>query len=177
MLPQVVVLVAAGPFVSRFVDRVGLERASWLSAVGVVVGLAVYATLSNVGYLWVAVALVLEAASMRVIGVVAGVNVLRGLPEDRSTIGAALVDTASQVMTGAGIAVTGIILAGFFTGAITTPGWTPQQDAQFREAVTVAGLVLTVVAALLVGWASLRIRRHSNEEDSASISDAAAGQL
>jgi len=84
MLPQVVVRVAAGPFVNRFVDRVGLERAAWLSAAAVVFGLAVYALLSRYGYVWVAVTLVLVAAGMRVVGVVAGVNVLRGLLKDRT---------------------------------------------------------------------------------------------
>ena len=118
MLPQVVVLVAGGAFVSPFVQRVGLERAAWISAAAVVAGLAVYGLLGRFGYVWVAVALVLVAAGMRVVGVVAGVNVLRGLPENRTTIGAALVDTATEVTSGAGIAVTGTILAALFTGDI-----------------------------------------------------------
>lgn len=97
MLPQVVVLVAGGAFVNPFVQRVGIARAAMISAATVVAGLAVYAVLSRYGYVWVAVALVLEAAGMRVVGVVAGVNVLSGLPRDRTSLGAALVDTASEV--------------------------------------------------------------------------------
>ena len=90
MLPQVIVLIAGGPFVNPFVERVGLDRAAWLSAAAVVVGLAVYGLLSSFGYVWVAIALVLVAAGMRVVGVVAGINVLRGLPKNRTSIGAAL---------------------------------------------------------------------------------------
>ena len=159
MLPQVVVLVAAGPFIGPFVQRVGLERAAWLSAAAVVCGLAVYGLLSRFGYVWVALALVLVAAGMRVVGVVAGVNVLRGLPKDRTTIGAALVDTATEVTSGVAIAVTGTILAALFTGDIATSHWSPRQTAQFQEAVTISGLVLTVVAAALVGWGIVRTRR------------------
>jgi MFS family permease len=163
LLPQVVVLVGAGPFVNRFVQRVGFDRAAWLSAVATVAGLAVYAVLGRLGYVWVALALVLVAAGLRVNGVVAGTNVLRGLPENRTSIGAALVDTASEVSTGVGLAVTGTLLAALFTGDIAAAHWTAGQTAEFREAITVAGLTLTVVAAVLVGWGYLRTRTVAGE--------------
>ncbi|WP_328447692.1 MFS transporter [Amycolatopsis sp. NBC_00438] len=159
LLPQVVVLVAGGPFVGPFVEKVGLERAAWLSATAVVCGLAFYALLGRLGYVWVALALALVAAGLRVVGVVAGVNVLRGLPENRTTIGAALIDTASEVTTGAGIAAAGTILAALFTGSIATSNWTAQQTGEFETAVTIAALVLTAAAAALVGWGFARSRR------------------
>ncbi|KUL29585.1 MFS transporter [Actinoplanes awajinensis] len=158
MLPQVVVLIGAGPFVGRFVDRFGLDRAAQLSAATIVSGLALYGLLGRFGYVFVAVALALVAAGIRVVGVVAGVNVLRGLPENRTSIGAALVDTASEVTSAVGIAVTGTILASLFTGTIASGHWTAGQTASFRESVTLAALVLTVVAAALVGWAMRRTR-------------------
>jgi hypothetical protein len=127
-----------------------------------VLGLAVYALLGSHGYMWVAIALVLVAAGMRVVGVVAGLNVLRGLPENRTTTGAALVDTATEVASGVGIAVTGTILAALFTGNITTSSWSALQTTEFREAVTIAGLAITVVAAALVGWGIVRTRRVAN---------------
>jgi len=107
---------------------------------------------------WVAISLVLVAAGMRVVGVVAGVNVLRGLPKNRTTIGAALIDTATEVASGFDIAVTGTILAALFTGDIAKSNWSTQQTAQFQQAVTMAGLTLTAVAGALVGWAVLRTR-------------------
>jgi MFS family permease len=158
MLPQVVVLVAGGAFVNPFVQRVGFDRAAWISAAAVVAGLAVYAVLGSFGYLWIAIALVLVAAGIRVNGVVAGTNVLRGLPENRTSIGAALVDTASEVATGVGVAVTGTILAAIFTGALATSNWSTRQTTQFHEAVTIAGCTLTVVAATLVAWGIVRTR-------------------
>jgi MFS family permease len=158
LLPQVIVLVAAGPIINPFVRRVGFDRAAWLSATAVVAGLAVYAVLGRLGYVWVTIALVLVSAGIRVNGVVAGTNVLRGLPDNRTSIGAALVDTAAEVATGVGIAVTGTILAVLFTGTIATSNWSARQTAEFQEAVTIASLTLTVVAAVLVGWAYLRTR-------------------
>jgi MFS family permease len=175
MLPQVIVLVAGGALINPFVQRVGLDRAAWLSAASVVAGLAVYALFSFFGYLWIAVALVLVAAGMRVVGVVAGVNVLRGLPKNRTTIGAALTDTATEITSGAGIAVTGTILAALFTGNIATANWSPHQTAEFQRAVTIAGLVLTVAAAALVGWAMLRVRNAAHDEASLSTAVNSAG--
>jgi len=152
MLPQVVVLIAGGALIGPLVQCVGLDKAGWLSAGAVVCGLAVYGLLSRFGYLWVAVALVLVAAGMRVVGVVAGTNVMRGLPKARTTIGAALVDTASEVATAIGIAVSGTILAALFTGNIAASSWNDHQTQEFRDAVTYAGVVLTVLTAALVRW-------------------------
>ena len=172
MLPQVVVLIVGGAVVNPFVKKVGLERAGWLSAAAVLSGLAVYALFSRYGYLWVAIALVLEAAGMRVVGVVAGLNVLRGLPENRTTTGAALVDTATEVASGVGIAVTGTILAALFTGDIATSSWNARQTVAFREAVTFAGLVITVMAAALVGWGIVRARHAANNKTSSLVDSA-----
>ncbi|MFJ3234045.1 MFS transporter [Streptomyces sp. NPDC086787] len=162
MLPQVVVLIAGGALIGPLVTRVGLDRAAWLSAASVVCGLAVYGLLGRFGYVWVALALVLVAAGMRVVGVVAGTNVMRGLPSNRTTVGAALVDTAGEVTTGIGIAVSGTILATLFTGDIAASSWSTSQTTEFREAVTRAGLVLTVLAAALVGWGIIRARRFTD---------------
>jgi hypothetical protein len=143
----------------------------------VVFGLAVYGLLSRFGYVWVVIALVLVAAGMRVVGVVAGVNVLRGLPKNRTTIGAALTDTTTEVACGVGIAVTGTILAALFTGDIATSSWSAQQSAEFREAVTIAGLALTFVAAALVGWGIVRTRRVANGQATTSVDGAIPEQV
>ncbi|WP_433306810.1 MFS transporter [Actinoplanes sp. CA-030573] len=164
LLPQVIVLIAGGALLTPFVERAGLERAARLSAATVVAGLAVYGLLGNLGYAFVALALALVAAGIRVVGVVAGTNVLRGLPADRTTIGAALTDTATEVTSGAGIAMTGTILAAMFTGSIATPHWSAQQTGEFRSAITIASLTLTVVAAALVAFGFARTRKAPTPE-------------
>jgi MFS family permease len=161
MLPQVVVLIFGGPLANTFIERVGLERAAWMSAVSVVVGLAEYGLLSRFGYLFVAVALVL------VNGVAAGTNVMKGLPANRTSIGAALVDTASEVATAVGIAVAGTLLAALFAGSITATPWTSTQTAQFQLGVEIAGLVLTGAAAALVALGIARSRSHGGSSRSA----------
>lgn len=48
---------------------------------------------------------------------------------------------------------------GLFTGSIATSHWSAEQTSQFREAVMVAGLTITAVAAALVAWGILRSRK------------------
>jgi MFS family permease len=159
LLPQVIVLLAAGPFVNRFVERVGFDATAWVSSVAVVGGLAIYGLLGSFGYVWIAIALALVAAGIRINGVVAGTNVLRGLPKNRTSIGSALVDTASEVATGVGIAVAGTILAALFSGNFAAGHWDALQTAQFQHATSLAGVVLTAVAGVLVGVGIVRTRR------------------
>lgn len=162
MLPQVIVLLVSGRIVEPLLRRVGLNHAAWMSAAAVVLGLGVFAAGSRFGYVWIALALILVAAGMRVVGVVAGTNVMTGLPENRTTIGAALVDTSSQVATGLGIAITGTILAAIFTGDISSPTWSADQAATFQTGVTVAGFTITAVAAALVLFGMIRARPSQN---------------
>ena len=158
MLPQVIVLLFSGRLVGPFLKKVGMNHAAWMSAAAVVLGLAVFAAGSRFSYVWIALALVLVAAGMRIVGVVAGTNVMTGLPANRTTIGAAMVDTSSQVATGIGIAVTGTILAALFTGNISSTTWSADQAATFQTGVTVAGFAITAVAAALVLLGMIRSR-------------------
>ncbi|MDM7892316.1 MFS transporter [Curtobacterium caseinilyticum] len=167
-LPQVVVLLASGRFVGPFVHRVGVERAAWTSAAAVVVGLAVFTVLGRTGYPAVAVALVLVAAGMRVVGAVAGNNVLAGLPAERTSIGAALVDTASELATAVGIAATGTVLAALVPGSVTAAHPTAAHAAAVVGAIQVAGVLVTGVAALFVGIGVARARSGSRPSDPAS---------
>jgi len=155
MLPQVAVLIAGGVLIGPIVRRLGLDRAAWMSAAAVVTGLAVYALLGRLGYGCVALSLVLVAAGLRVVGVVAGTSVLKGVPSDRTTTGAALVDTASELASAIGIAVAGTVLAVFLTGDIASM---PEQSPEFGTAATTGGLILTVLAAALVAYGIARTR-------------------
>lgn len=170
-----VVLIGLSPFVGGIVDRLGFTRTAWLSAASVVAGLTVYGLLNDRGYIWIALSLVLVAAGIRVNGVVAGTNVLRGLPESRTSIGSALVDTAQEVATGIGIAVTGTILATLFVGSLADAHWTATQSTQFHQAATISALTLAAVAALLVIWASARSRRKDGSTPAAPSAPAANG--
>ncbi len=159
MLPQVAVLIFGGALIGPIVRRFGLGKAAGFSAAAVVCGIGCYAALNRFGYPWVAGAMVLNALGMRVVGVVAGTNVMKGLPPERTTTGAALVDTVSEVATAVGIGISGTVLAALFAGSITAGNWSAGQTADFRNAVTCAAAVLTVLAGACAGWGISRLRR------------------
>ena len=74
--------------------------------------------------------------------------------------------------SGVGVAVTGTILAALFTGDIAAPNWSAGQTTEFRGAVTLAALVLTVVAAALVGWGVVRTRGVATDPAVAPVEEA-----
>jgi len=47
----------------------------------------------------------------------------------------------------------------------------PRQTGEFHQAVTTAGLTLTLVAAALVGWGGVRSRRAAGDRAATSIDD------
>ncbi|SDS43053.1 MFS transporter [Actinoplanes derwentensis] len=155
-LPQVIVLLAVGPFVEKFVDRLGTHRAGVLGACSFLAGLLVYGVLGHLHYGWIAIALALTAAGMRVVATIAGVTVMRGLPEDQTTIGAAMSDTSQEVASSVGMAVTGTIVAAALGGSLITAGATATGAHTFEHAVTTATLILTALCAALIFWAARR---------------------
>jgi MFS family permease len=171
MLPQVVTLLATGPFVERFISRVGIDRALWLGALSVISGLLVFGILGHYSYPWVALTLVLTSAGLRVVGVVAGLNVLKGVPKSRISVGAAMTDTADEVASAMGVAVSGTVIAAIFVGTITRAHWNRQQAAQFNSAVLLSSLILAGVASSLVIWAYFRIRKLGGSNELIQISD------
>ncbi|GAA2891076.1 MFS transporter [Actinoplanes cyaneus] len=158
-LPQVIVLLAAGPLVEKFVDKVGTQRAAVLGASSFLAGLVVYGLLGRQSYIWIAIALALTAAGMRVVATIAGVTVMRGLPEDQTSIGAAMSDTSQEVASSVGLAVTGTIVAAALGGTLIGVGATPGGIHTFENAVTTATLVLAALCAGLIVWAARRAAR------------------
>ncbi|GAA2648077.1 MFS transporter [Paractinoplanes durhamensis] len=152
-LPQIIVMIAIGPFVEKIVERLGAHRAGVIGSAAAIGGLLTYALLGRYQYVWVAVALALTAAGMRVVMVIAAITVMRGLPEDQTSMGAALNDTSQEVAGSIGMAVTGTIVAAAISGSVTGIAADPHA---FENAVTTATLALTAVCAALVVWAARR---------------------
>ena len=116
--------------------------------------------LNTGSYVWGDLSLVLVGAGLRLVGVVSGMNVLGGHPEGRTSVGAALVDTTSQLRSPprSGSRSAERSSPRCFTGDVAAGAWTSAQTAEFRRSVTLAATALAVVAAALVLWAALRTR-------------------
>ena len=159
MLPQVITLLAVGPFIEKFVEHFGIHKAILIGALSILAGLMIFGTLGQLAYIWVAITLILTAAGLRIVGVIAGINVLKGVPENRSSAGAAMVDTSNEVSSAIGVAVSGTIIAAIFVGVISKTPWTSAQALQFHNSVSIITVVLSVVVASLIAWAYIRTRK------------------
>ncbi len=161
MLPLVLTLLLAGFFVEKFVSRVGIHMAALFGSLCVLASLILFALFGNGAYIWVALSLILVAAGLRVVGVVAGLNVMKGTPKNRTSIGAAMVDTTDEITSGLSVAIVGTLIAAFFIGDITKGHWSVAQATQFHHATSTATWILAIVAAALIVWA---YNRASNTE-------------
>jgi MFS family permease len=167
-LPQIITMITVGPFVEKFVTKTGIHRAGLIGAAAVVTGLLLYALLGRYHYMWIALALALTAAGMRVVMMITGITIMRGLPEDRTSIGAALIDTSQEVASSIGMAVTGTVVAAALTGSLATIGTDATATHTFQNAVTVAALALTATCAVLVIWAARRSAKAPDDNGAAS---------
>jgi hypothetical protein len=149
-------MLAIGPFVEKFVDQLGTHRAGVLGASTFLTGLLIYGILGRQGYVWIAVALALTAAGMRVVATIAGVTVMRGLPEDQTSIGAAMSDTSQEIASSVGMAVTGTVVAAALGGSLVDVGATAAGIHTFENAATTSTLALTALCTGLILWAARR---------------------
>lgn len=160
-LPQVITMIAIGPLVERIVRKVGMNRAGLIGSIVVVTGLLTYALLGRFDYVWIALSLVLVAAGMRVVMITATINVMRGLPPERTSIGAALNDTSQEVAASIGIAVTGTVIAATISGSLAGTGWTAATVDAFENSVTLGILLLTGIAVMFLAtslWRTARLQ-------------------
>ncbi|ALE93684.1 multidrug transporter [Arthrobacter alpinus] len=167
VLPQVLTMIFIGPFVEIIVRKCGMDRASVLGSTAVIAGLLIYALLGRTHYVWIAFALVFVAAGMRVVMITATINVMRGLPPERTSIAAALNDTSQELAAGIGIAVTGTIIAAFIGHALTETRWSTATTNAFENAVTLGVLTLTAAAIALLTVALIRARHEQPEQHGA----------
>ncbi len=163
VLPQVITMIAIGPFVERIVKRFGIDKPALFGACAVITGLLLYALLGRFSYALIAIAIMLVAAGMRVTMITATINVMRGLPSDRTSIGAALNDTAQELAAGIGIAIVGLVIAASISGPLTAAGWTSTQSITLENAITIGVLSLTTTAFALLAGALVRTRRSRAE--------------
>jgi hypothetical protein len=157
-LPQVVTMLAIAPVVSKFVKKLGLRRAGLVAGGVVVTAVLSYALLGRFGYGWIALYMVLAAASLRVIMICATISVMKGLPPNRTSIAAALSDTSQEIGSGVGVAIGGTVFAALVAAPITGAAWTPEVIADFEDAVTISGVIVAVIASALLIWGAVLTR-------------------
>jgi MFS family permease len=145
-LPIVVGMLLAMPVADVLVRRLGHRRGAALGSALLIGALVLLAATIPVGYPPVALAMFMVAAAMRLVMVTCAVELLDALPEDHTSTGAALTDTAQELGNTVGVAVVGTIVAALVGTVLPTGAWPSAFAADFTHALQVSFVVLAAIS-------------------------------
>ena len=156
-LPFIVTMLAATPLTERLVARYGRRVACLVGAGALTVGLAWLAWAVDHGYLAIAIGMVVMTFGLRTVMTICAVGLIDAVPENRTSLGAALNDTAQEVGSSIGTALLGTLIAALVVTVLPLGAWSPELVSSYYHGERVAFLVLTVVvgAVALFGAAKL----------------------
>ena len=156
-LPLILTMIAATPISEGLAKRFG-HRVACLVGAGLLAGsLAGLAVAVDHGYLAIAVCMVTLTVGLRTVMTICAVALVSAMPDNRTSIGAALNDTAQEVGTSVGTAVVGTLIAALVTVALPAGAWSDDLVASFFSGERVTYAALAVVVGLVAGWGALTL--------------------
>ncbi len=117
------------------------------------------------GYGAIAVCMVVMTVGLRTVMTICAVALVDAMPANRTSIGAALNDTAQEVGSSIGTAVVGTLIAALVTTQLPAGTWSHGLVASFFHGERVTYGVLAVVVGLIAAGGALSLTdSHSVEE-------------
>ena len=164
-LPMIATMLLATPLsetaVSRFGHRLACLGGSVLLAAGVAgVGFGV-----EHGYPAIAAGMVVMTVGLRIVFTTCAIALVDAMPENRTSMGAALNDTAQEVGSSIGTAVVGTMIAALVTTSLPAGVWSSDLVASFLRGEQITYLVVAAVVGVVAVFGSLSLTdSHSTEE-------------
>jgi EmrB/QacA subfamily drug resistance transporter len=156
-LPLILTMIAATP-ISEFLGRRFGHRIACLVGTALLAGaLAGLAWGVDHGYVAIAVCLVVMTVGLRTVMTICAVALVSAMPSNRTSIGAALNDTAQEVGTSVGTALIGTFIAALVTTSLPAGTWSTGLVASFFHGERITYAVLAVVVGLVAGWGALTL--------------------
>ena len=156
-LPLIVTMIVATP-VSEWLARRFGHRIACLVGAGLLAGaLGGLAWGVSHGYLAIAVSMVVMTVGLRTVMTICAVALVSAMPENRTSIGTALNDTAQEVGTSVGTAVVGTMIAVLVTSQLPAGTWSNNLVASFFHGERITYAVLAVVVGLIGALGALTL--------------------
>ncbi|WP_141014592.1 MFS transporter [Nocardioides sambongensis] len=156
-LPLIITMIAATPISEGLVRRFG-HRIACLVGAGLLAGsLAGLAWSVDHGYLPIAVCMVTLTVGLRTVMTICAVALVEAMPSNRTSLGAALNDTAQEVGTSVGTAVVGTLIAALVTVALPAGAWSHALVTSFFHGERITYALLAVVVGVIAGWGALSL--------------------
>jgi MFS family permease len=149
-LPLVAGMFLGAPLTERLVVRVGHRRTAVLGCTTVVGALLLLiATMST--YLGFAAGLLVLGLAMRMVMTTAAVALIESLPEDHTSLGSALNDTASELGNSVGVAVIGTVTAAVMGTSLPLGHWSAAATDEFVRSQRIGFAILAgIVGAIAI---------------------------
>ena len=109
------------------------------------------------GYPAIAVAMVVLTTGLRIIMTICAVALVEAMPANRTSIGAALNDTAQEVGSSLGTAIVGTMIAALVTSTLPAGVWTSELVHSSSSGERTTYLVLVGVVGVLATYGALSL--------------------
>jgi EmrB/QacA subfamily drug resistance transporter len=166
-LPLILTMIAATPVSEFLAKRFGQRIACLVGAVLLAGSLAGLAWGVDHGYAAIAVCMVTLTIGLRTVMTICAVALVGAMPSNRTSIGAALNDTAQEVGTSVGTAVVGTLIAALVTVSLPNGTWSHELVASFFHGERVTFATLAVIVGLIAGWGALTLTDSRTTEEPA----------
>lgn len=156
-LPFILTMLAASPLTERLVARFGRRVACLMGAVCLTVSLGWLSWAVDRGYLAIAVGMVIMTVGLRTVMTICAVGLVDAMPDNRTSLGAALNDAAQEVGTSIGTALVGTLLAALVVTVLPLGAWSPALVTSYFHGERVAYLALTLLVGLVAVLGALTL--------------------
>lgn len=156
-LPIIVTMLAATPLSEALVARFGHRVACLVGAACLAGSLGGLAWAVHHGYLAIAVCMVVMTIGLRSVMTICAIALVEAMPENRTSMGTALNDTAQEVGSSIGTAVVGTLIAVLVTSVLPDGTWSHALVQKFFHGETVTYGVLAVVVGLVTAGGALTL--------------------
>jgi len=175
-LPVIVTMIAATPITERLAARLGHRMACLVGTGLLVAGLGGMAWAVEHGYLAIAAMMVLLTIGLRTIMTICAVALVEAMPANRTSMGAALNDTAQELGTSLGTAVVGTLIAALVTNALPVGAWSAELVQTFFTGERIAYAAVAVLVGVIATIGALSLTDSRTTEEPGADGEAAADE-
>ncbi|WP_329343104.1 MFS transporter [Streptomyces sp. NBC_00663] len=164
-LPIIVTMIVATPLSEGLAKRFGHRIACLVGAACLAGALAGLAWGVDHGYAAIAASMVVMTVGLRTVMTICAIALVDAMPANRTSIGAALNDTAQEVGTSVGTAAVGTLIAALVTTQLPAGVWSGDLVQSFFHGERIIYGVLAVIVGLIAAGGALTLTdSHTVEE-------------
>lgn len=164
-LPLIVTMIAATPLSEWLAGRFGHRVACLVGAACLTASLAGLSWGVDHGYVAIALCMVVMTIGLRTVMTICAIALVDAMPDNRTSIGTALNDTAQEIGSSIGTAVVGTLIAALVTTRLPASVWSDTLVASFFHGERVTYGVLAVIVGLIAAGGALTLTdSHKTEE-------------